>query len=129
MIRYLTADELLVMHALIVDAIGGVHGVRDPKLLRSLIERPKAAFGGSDMYPDLASKAGTLVEAILTYHVFVDGNKRTGLAVLVRFLALNGYRLETSHEELESVMLAIARKELVGEAIAAWVTARLREDG
>jgi death-on-curing protein len=121
--RYLSAQELLVLHALVVDETGGSHGVRDVGLLQSVAAKPAARFGGKDLYKGAFSKAAVLLEALINYHVFVDGNKRTGLIASARFLAINGYTLTASNKKLEALALAVATKEVEVKEI----TARLKK--
>jgi death-on-curing protein len=52
-VRYLTAEQVLFISARLVAETGGMHGVRDVGLLRSAVERPRAAFGGKGLYRDL----------------------------------------------------------------------------
>src|SRR3989344_2468098 len=105
--NYLSAEDILVVHALLVDETGGMHGVRDTHLLSSIIARPQMSVGGSDAYPDVFSKAGVYLESIARHHVFVDGNKRTSFVVAVRFLYLNGYVFEGLNEEIEGFVLQV----------------------
>lgn len=119
--RYLSAQEILVLHALVVDAAGGSHGVRDIALLASIAHKPAAKFGGKDLYPDLFFKAAVLLEAIANYHVFVDGNKRTSFIAAARFLHLNGYAIETDNTDVEKTVLAVATKKIGVEELAEWL--------
>lgn len=126
MIRYLTVQDILVIHALLIDEVGGVHGVRDQNLLFSLVEKPKSTFSGKELYSDIFSKAAALAEAVVSFHTFVDGNKRTGLVVTARFLDVNGYELMASDEELEGVMLSLATKEIGVPEFAQWIEKHAR---
>src|SRR3990167_1879714 len=96
--RYLLAQELLVLHALVVDETGGSHGVRDVGLLQSIVQKPQTRFDGKDLYRGIFVKAAVLLEAVINYHVFVDGNKRTGLISAARFLDINGYTLAATNK-------------------------------
>ena len=109
------------MHALVIDETGGSHGVRDVGLLASIVHRPQARFGGKELHKGVHTKAAMLLEAIINYHVFVDGNKRTGLISTARFLALNSYDLVASNAELERVALVVATKKMSVKEIAAWL--------
>ena len=126
MTRYISAAELLVIHALVVDATGGSHGVRDAGLLASITERPQARFGGKELHNDIYMKTAVLVEAAVKYHVFVDGNKRTALAAGGRFLFLNGYELTASNRQAEEAIFAVAEKRLDEKALAAWFRAHTK---
>lgn len=119
--RYLSAEEILVLHSEIIDATGGLHGVRDIGLLAAIAEKPRAAFGGADLYPDLFTKAAIYLESVVNYHVFLDGNKRTGLIVCARSLFSNGHDLVASNLAVEKFVLSIAMKKLEVGQIADWL--------
>src|SRR2546421_11104475 len=100
--RYLTAEEILAIHDRLIEQIGGSLGVREENLLRSIAERPKASFGGVEQFPTVFLKAAAYLEAVATYHVFVDGNKRTAAMVAEVFLRANGFEIAVfSIEEAE----------------------------
>ena len=61
-----------------------------------------------DHYPTLAEKAAILAWTVIRGHVFIDGNKRTGMSALEALLILNGYRLDATDEEIEEVALLVA---------------------
>ena len=119
--RYLTAEEILILHARVIDKTGGSHGVRDTNLLASIAHKPSAKFGGKDLYPDIFLKAAVLLEALVNYHVFVDGNKRTGLICAGRFLAINGHELAATNHEAEKIVLSVAKKEIDLDALVRWL--------
>ncbi len=119
--RYLTGEEILIIHSEIIDETGGMHGVRDAGLLISVIERPKTSFGGKEVYKSVFEKAAAYLESFATYHVFVDGNKRTAIAAAARFLFLNRYNLTTSSKEIEELALRVALRKLSVKEIAAWL--------
>lgn len=109
------------MHALVIDETGGSHGVRDVGLLESIVHKPQTRFGGKDLYVGVFEKGAVLLEATINYHVFFDGNKRTGLIAAGRFLAVNGYKLASTNKELEHLALAVSTKEMKVKKIAAWL--------
>ena len=119
--RYLSPEEILILHALIVDKTGGSHGVRDAHLLASIAHKPQLRFGGKDLYSDIFTKAGVLLEAVVDYHIFVDGNKRTSLIAVARFLQLNGYQLTATNSEAEETILMVATKRLEVKELAQWL--------
>jgi death-on-curing protein len=43
MTKYLTLEQVLKMHEVLIEKFGGLHSVRDINLLISAIETPKAA--------------------------------------------------------------------------------------
>ena len=125
--KYIGADNIVVIHDAIVNAIGGSLGVREPGLLLSIAEKPKAGFGGHDLYPDIFTKAAALYEGLCNYHVFIDGNKRTSAIIMYRFLAINGYKLTATNKELEkyTLFIATANPDLV--EVAAWINKHSKE--
>ncbi len=110
-----------MIHAKVIDATGGRHGVRDVGLLISICERPKTALFGKDMFVDIFAKAAVYLESFATYHVFVDGNKRTAITSAARFLYLNGYELKATQQILERFVLQVATRKHSLEVIASWL--------
>ena len=119
--RYISAEELLMLHARVVDATGGSHGVRDVGLLQAIIVKPSAQFGGNELYPSIFKKAAVLLEAIANYHVFVDGNKRTAFMAAAYFLHINGYELVATNKAVEKTVLAVATKHMNLAALEDWI--------
>ena len=106
--KYLTAWQVLFIHSRLIDETGGSHGIRDVGLLQSAVSRPKATFGGNDLYPDMFHKAAAFMESLIKNHPFIDGNKRTAITSVGIFLQRNGYLLETAQRELERFTLSAA---------------------
>ena len=48
-------------------------------------------FGGKELYPSVNEKAAHLLYFVVKDHLFVDGNKRTGAFLFLRFLYQNNY--------------------------------------
>jgi len=121
MIRYLTAEQVLFIHARLIDETGGLHGVRDLGMVQSTIARPQATFDGADLYPDIFSKAAALMDSLVNNHPFVDGNKRTGIAATGLFLRFSGIHLTATNPELAAFTLAVAQSKMSLESITAWL--------
>ena len=124
--EYLTAEEILILHALIIDETGGSHGMRDVGLLASIAKKPGLSFNGKELYEGVFTKAAVLLEAIANYHVFTGGNKRTALITTARFLAMNGYDCTASNEDVEKTMVSVATKEIDVSEIAIWLEKNCR---
>jgi death-on-curing protein len=123
-IGYLSAEQVLALHAMQVERFGGSGRLRDRGALESAVARPQMTFGGDDLYQDVAAKAAALLHSLVQNHPFVDGNKRTGAHALVVFLLANDYEPEFASSELTEMTLAVARGELAAEAVAIWVRQR-----
>lgn len=71
-----------------------VPGVKDPGLIKSIVERPKLKlYNGYEPYNTVFKKAASLMEAIIRLHPFNDGNKRTGLLAAFVYLQANHHYL------------------------------------
>ncbi len=119
--RYLTGEEILYIHHQIIEKVGGSHGVRDMNLFLSTAERPKSAVFGEEQFPTVFLKAATYLESFAAYQIFVDGNKRTGLASVARFLFINGFKLTASNQEAEQFVMKVASKQVALPEIASWL--------
>jgi death on curing protein len=120
-INFLSLDEILAIHHDQIERYGGSHGIRDLDLLMSALSRPQATFAGSDLYPDLFSKASALIHSLILNHPFVDGNKRTAIVSTARFLFINGFMLKMSEKELVNLPLKINSKSFDQDEISSWL--------
>ena len=107
--NYLTAEQVLFIHARLIAETGGEHGVLDLGLLQSAVARPPATFDRQDLYTDLFSKVAALLESLIGNHAFVDGNKRTAITATGLFLRINGYHLIADNQQLEAFTLGCAQ--------------------
>ena len=125
--QYLSAADLLAIHDRIIEETGGMVGVREPGLLQSIARRPQTSFSGVEQFPDIYTKAAIYLESIATYHVFLDGNKRTALTAAAVFLNLNGFTTKFPIDESEQFVLAAAQRQRSLEDIAAWLKKHSRK--
>ncbi|MFQ5796740.1 MAG: type II toxin-antitoxin system death-on-curing family toxin [Candidatus Bipolaricaulia bacterium] len=119
--RYLTTDEVILIHERILVKFGGAGGIRDWGLLDSAVNRPRAAFERRELYSDIFTKAVALGHSLVLNHPFVDGNKRTAWEAMKRFIGENGMRLRVKGDEIVELMLRIEDKSLGVEQIAEWL--------
>ncbi len=127
--NYLAEEEIQAINQVVIEETGGSIGVREPGLLASIAQKPRAAFGGEDLYPDIFLKAAVIYEAVVNYHVFVDGNKRTGFAAMARFLAINSYNIKLTDREIEKFTIAVALKKQDLADIAEWIKRHAKKAG
>ncbi|MGA9659963.1 MAG: type II toxin-antitoxin system death-on-curing family toxin [Asticcacaulis sp.] len=92
---YLTAGDILEIHADQIDIFGGSHGVRDVGQLEAALFRPQTGY-----YADIFSQAAALWESLSQNHPFVDGNKRTAFAGMHVFLLINGWQITATQNEV-----------------------------
>lgn len=119
--RYLTIDEVMVIHEEMILLFGGAMDVHDFGLLHSAVERPRATFGGEDLYKTVFEKAAALIHSLILNHPFTDGNKRTSITSCARFLYVNGYVLSVPFEETYRFIIDIDAKRVDLEGIAEWL--------
>jgi death-on-curing protein len=91
--RYITLNEALHVHDLLLSKYGGSPGVRDRGLIEAALLRPQTGY-----YNDLIEEAAALWESLSMNHGFVDGNKRVAFACMEIFLDLNGHEIQHSQE-------------------------------
>jgi len=92
--RYLTLEQVMDLHRLVIAQFGGTNGLRDLNALESAIAQPAMTFDAVDLYPTAAAKAGALAHSLIQNHPFIDGNKRIGHAAMEVFLVLNGHEVD-----------------------------------
>lgn len=119
--KFVPLEDILVIREMVIEEAGGKQGIRDFLLFHSAVYRPRASFGGQDLYPSLFDKAAALTHSLLLNHPFLDGNKRTALAVCERFLYINGCEVYASQKEKINFTLDIESKKLDLARIAAWL--------
>ena len=113
---FLTVDEVLRIHARSLAEHGGAEGVRDAGMVESAVASAKNTFcyGGGDLFDVAASYAFHLAEA----QAFLDGNKRTGVAAALVFLACNGVYVAPPKWEFYLAMIAVAEKRMTKADLA-----------
>jgi death-on-curing protein len=124
--RYLSLDEIHVLHQRILEQSGGSAGIRDPDGLDSALAQPRMTFDEEDLYPTVEGKAAALCFSLVMNHPFADGNKRVGHAAMETFLVLNGWELDAAVDDSEETILRLAAGELGREELLEWVKARMR---
>ena len=120
MIR-LTKKQVLMLHTQLIESTGGSDGIRDEGLLDSVLESPFQSFGGEELYPSIQAKAARLCYGLVKNHAMVDGNKRIGAHTMLVFLAVNGYELKYTQNELVDLILDVADGKKVYEDLLKWI--------
>ncbi len=124
--KYLSLEEILRLHYMLVEDFGGLHGVRDENRLKSVVEAPQAVLYGVEQYAQTHEKAAVYIRNIIQDHPFRDGNKRTGVTVGGVFLQRNDMPLIAQPRELEDFAVRVATDHLDVAAIAEWLAAHTR---
>lgn len=114
-------EEVLAIHAAVIERFGGLDGLRDEGLLDSALAQPFQTFGGTDLYPSAIDKACRYAFGIISNHPFLDGNKRTGTALLGAYLRMSGIDFQPGHAAFLEVMLGVADGSVGYDALVEWV--------
>lgn len=117
----LTKEQVVLLHAQLIQETGGSDGIRDEGLLDSALHAPFQSYADTDSFPSIQQKAARLGFGLVKNHAFVDGNKRIGAHAMLVFLALNRIELEYTQEELSDTILKIASSELSFEGFLQWI--------
>lgn len=99
---------------------GGLAGVRDENALESALARAENLWSHEGV-TDVAKLGATYAWGIARNHPYRDGNKRIGFLAMAIFVELNGYRFETTEEEVVQVMLAIADRRCTEADLVDWI--------
>lgn len=79
-------------------------GLADTGRLDSIAERPFRATYGQRKYVTIYEQAACLMEGMIRFHPFPDGNKRTALLAAALFLQSNGIRLAIGMDAVDFVV-------------------------
>ena len=121
---FLDLDHIMRLHASLIKHYGGIGGVRDMGLLQSAIAMPQASYDGQPLHADIFEMAAAYLYHIVQNHPFLDGNKRTGAAGAIVFLAINGIQIEDDQEGLVDLTLSVATGQLGKSDIAEFFRTR-----
>ena len=120
MIRF-SQDKVLLLHQLLIEETGGSAEIRDMRLLDSALEGVFQTFAGQELYPTKEEKGARLGYTLISNHVFVDGNKRIGMYVMLTFLEVNGIHMDCSNEDVVEAGLGVASGKMDYPALLDWV--------
>jgi len=101
-VQFLSLDEAVEIHSVLIVRFGGPKGVRDLGLLESALYRPQTGY-----YKSLNEMAAALFESLIKNHPFVDGNKRVAFFATDVFLRMNGYKLQIEPKEAHSFLMSL----------------------
>jgi death-on-curing protein len=118
-IFYFDIYYAIKVHDWLIDNSGGLAGVNNLGLLESPLEH----IQNDDYYPEFEDKMTHLVFSVNKSHAFMDGNKRSSIALGCYFLELNGYDYAVKKFvlEMENIAVWVAEglisKNLLGEIV------------
>ncbi len=123
--RYLSVEEILLIHEFQIQKFEGSDGILNLGLLESAVYRPKTAFDSVEKYKTVFEKAASLAYSLIKNHAFVDGNKRTSMVSAIVFLELNGCEVRIIDEELVKLAMDIASSKISIKEVAKFYEDRI----
>ena len=124
--NYLTKDELLDLHTYVIARYGGRLGIASQDRLTSVLDAPRQAMFGAELYPDLASKAAALAFLLLKSRPFLGANEATALLALLRFIEINHADLgDVDQAELLQIVRSVNHSKLDRAGLEQWLRGRL----
>ena len=106
-IIYFDLADVIKYHDFIIEQTTGLPGIKDKGQLESVLYH----IQNDNYYPTFEDKLTHLVYAIVEFHMFYDGNKRTSIIMGAYFLDINGLDglTGTFIEEMENIVLWVAQ--------------------
>ncbi|HUD05574.1 MAG TPA: type II toxin-antitoxin system death-on-curing family toxin [Candidatus Saccharimonadales bacterium] len=119
--RLINLEQLLEIHALVLQETGGARGLRDLGRLEAALATQTQNVFGEELYDGTIEKAAALIRGIIADHPFVDGNKRTAFLVGLTFLKLNYIGFNFKEGEIEEFAVKVVVKKLDLKDIVSWL--------
>lgn len=127
---YLSVEEIIQRNKEMILKTGGCHSAAGIPLnynsLEYLVRVVEEGIAGHQFYSTLSQKAAAYAFNIIKKHIFVDGNKRTGMSCSFLFLELNGYDINVTDDEIENVAKRIAESNMDFQQLLTWFEARIQ---
>ena len=124
---WITVEDAIKIHNRIIEATGGVDGLRDRAGLEAAVSAPLQSFGGVDLFPSKIEKIARVGFGLASNHAFLDGNKRIGAMMTQLMLKWNGYQLNLKQGELADMFIAIADEKKDDQDLLLWIQNHILE--
>jgi len=116
-LRFLSAEEVVTMHEVLLARYGGRGGggPRGPYYegVDAAVQAVKNSY-----YQTLEELAAAYAVNVVQGHVFANGNERTGAAAMLTFLEANGTSVRMGAEELAAMMIELQQRAEAGEPVS-----------
>jgi len=104
----LSKIQIKRLHRKLLEATGGLDGIRDETMLDSALAAAFQTFDGVEFYPSTMAKIARLAYGLVANHPFVDGNKRIGTYVMLILLELNHIESDFTDDDVIRIGLDLA---------------------
>ncbi len=107
-----TIDQIIDLNRELINLYGGFHNrldnLKNPGSLKWVLDAIQYPLFDIQLYPIFVDKAAILSWTINEGHVFHDGNKRTSIFILLHFIRINNFVINSSNTELYEISKIIA---------------------
>lgn len=113
----LSKEQVKRLHNKLLNATGGLDGIKDEALLDSALSAAFQTFDGAELYPSVTAKIARISYGLICNHPFIDGNKRIGTYVMLILLELNNIEADFSDNDIIRVGMEIAAGKMNDEQL------------
>lgn len=124
--RFLSVEDVLLIHEDTIRHERGLPGVRDHGLLESAVMMAREHFVGAYLHRTIAEQAAAYLLHVCCNHPFVDGNKRSAVLAALVFLRPNGVVSLPGPDRLEELIMRCAAGELGKDEVTAFFRKHVR---
>jgi death-on-curing protein len=121
---YPSIDQIVDVNRQMIELAGGSFlppdNLRNRNSLAYILVAIAYPIGGEFLFPTLKEKAAALAHQVITRHVFVDGNKRTGIHIAWEFLKSNGIDIYLD-ETVIDIAVALATGGATRDDLLIWL--------
>lgn len=122
-VLFLSLDETVEIHKVLINRFGGPQGIRDMGLLESALYRPQTGY-----YLSLEEMAAAMFESLIKNHPFIDGNKRVAFFATDVFLRLNGYKFQVEAKTAHHFLMTLFESNTCDiDHLLPWVSESIRK--
>lgn len=126
MILYFDYLQAIKEHNNVIDTSGGLPGAKDIGGLDSVLQ----FIQNDSYYPTFEDKITHLVYGVAFNHPFLDGNKRSSIALGALFLKINGYDrhvVDIFLKEMENIVLITVIKKITKDDLSEIIALLINE--
>ena len=121
----LSTERIKHLYEKMVEATGGLSGLKDEKALDSALSAAFQTFDGVELYPSITAKIARIAYGLVSNHPFMDGNKRIGTYVMLVLLELHNINIEFSDEDVVRIGLELASGKMNDKQLLEFILERL----
>lgn len=123
---YPTPEQIYEVDRRMIETYGGrfvpPHNLSNTQALEYALDAISSSVFSVELYPTLKEKAAALAFHIISRHVFMDGNKRTGIHISWEFLQGNGVKVALD-ETVIDLAVDVARGDRGFTDLLSWLHA------